>query len=102
MTSESTRGKSPALLEVENLSVAFDVRGRQLKAVRSVDFELGEGETLAIVGESGSGKSVMTKSLVGMLDKNGRVTGGSIRYRGNELAGAKRTIGWESGAKKSP
>ena len=45
-----------------------------------------EGETLAIVGESGSGKSVFAKCFLGMLDKNGSVTGGSIMYGGRDLA----------------
>ena len=47
--------------------------------------DLYEGETLAIVGESGSGKSVFTKNFVGMLDANGKITGGSIMFEGRDM-----------------
>ena len=45
-------------LEIKNLSVEFDVRGRTVNAVSDVSWNVKKGETLAIVGESGSGKSV--------------------------------------------
>ena len=53
----------PNLLEVENLSVAFDDR----KVVEDVDFTIAKGETLALVGESGSGKSVTALSILRLL-----------------------------------
>ena len=73
------------LLSAQNVEVTFSLRGRMLKAIRGASLDLYEGETLAIVGESGSGKSVFTKLFVGMLDKNGRITGGEIRYNGMDL-----------------
>jgi len=69
------------ILTVENLYVQFTVRGKVLTAIRDVSFELYDHETLAIVGESGSGKSVLTKTLMGMLDSNGRVSGGKIMFQ---------------------
>ncbi len=76
-----------ALLEVENLSVAFPERERTVEAVRGVSFEVGEGETLALVGESGSGKSVTALSTVSLLPDTAVVTG-SVRYAGREMIGA--------------
>ena len=73
------------LLSARDLCIDFNVRGRTLRAVRSVSLDLYAGETLAVVGESGSGKSVLTKSLVGMLDRNGRVASGEIWFGDREL-----------------
>ena len=74
------------LLSARDVEVTFSLRGKKLTAVRRTSLDLYEGETLAIVGESGSGKSVFTKCFVGMLDKNGSITNGSIMYQGEDLA----------------
>jgi len=74
------------ILSAKDVEIDFTLRGQHLKAIRRCSLDLYDGETLAIVGESGSGKSVFTKSFVGMLDKNGSVTGGSIMYGGQDLA----------------
>lgn len=73
------------ILWAKNVEIRFDLRGKTLTAVRGASIKLYAGETLAIVGESGSGKSVFTKSFIGMLDKNGRVTGGEILYNGENM-----------------
>ena len=73
------------LLSAKDLEVTFSLRGQMLTAIRRASLDLYEGETLAIVGESGSGKSVFTKCFVGMLDKNGSITHGSIVYDGQDL-----------------
>ena len=78
--------KSQPILSAKDVEVQFTLRGKKLTAIRKCSLTLYEGETLAIVGESGSGKSVFTKCFVGMLDKNGSVTGGSIVYDGIDLA----------------
>lgn len=54
-------------------------------AVEDVSFSLSSGEILGIVGESGSGKSTLIKAAMGLLGSEGRVTGGSIRYKGRDL-----------------
>ena len=57
-----------------------------MRAVDGVSFDLARGETLGIVGESGSGKSVCAKSIIRLLDEPARIVGGSIRFRGRDLA----------------
>ena len=73
------------ILSVRDLRVNFSLRGKTLTAVRGASLDLYENETLAIVGESGSGKSVLTKTLIGMTDKNGTIVGGSIDFKGTRL-----------------
>ena len=73
------------ILEVKNLSVEFNLRGKTLKVIRNVDFDLNKHEVHAIVGESGSGKSVFTKAIAGMLDDNGAISHGSVALNGDTL-----------------
>lgn len=82
------------LLEADNMEIQFNLRGRTLTAVRKASLQLRAGETLAIVGESGSGKSVFAKSFLGMLDRNGRISGGTALYRGVNLAALKTEQQW--------
>jgi oligopeptide transport system ATP-binding protein len=77
-----------SLLEVRDLRVEFDTFGGVVKAVRGVDLSVDEGRTLAIVGESGCGKSVTVQALMGLVPSPpGRVTSGSVRFRGRQLLG---------------
>jgi oligopeptide transport system ATP-binding protein len=74
-----------ALLEVENLSVAFERRDAEpVSVVHDVSFALEAGGTLGIVGESGSGKSQTVMALLGLLASNGRASG-QARLRGEDL-----------------
>ena len=74
------------LLKVEGLKQYFKVnKNFTVKAVDDVSFEIYPGETYGLVGESGSGKSVFTKNFVGMLDANGKITGGSIMFEGRDM-----------------
>lgn len=83
------------ILTARDIVVEFDVRDRVLTAIRNVSLDLIEGEVLALVGESGSGKSVLTKTFTGMLEDNGRVSQGSIDYRGKELTTLRSNKDWE-------
>ncbi|NKQ52077.1 ABC transporter ATP-binding protein [Amycolatopsis sp. K13G38] len=75
---------SQPLLEVEDLRVRFDARGRRVNAVNGLSYRLAAGRILAIIGESGSGKSVSSRALMGLLPPTASITG-SARFRGTEL-----------------
>ncbi|MEO8430585.1 MAG: ABC transporter ATP-binding protein [Acidobacteriota bacterium] len=83
---------APALLEVADLRVEVPVGGILRPAVDGVSFTLEPGESLAVVGESGCGKTLLGRSLVDLLPEGARL-GGSIRLRGEDLAGLTER-GW--------
>jgi oligopeptide transport system ATP-binding protein len=74
------------LLEVDDLFVEFRTRDGVAKVLNGVSYAVDAGETLAVLGESGSGKSVTAQAVMGILDTPPAVvTGGEIRYRGENL-----------------
>jgi dipeptide transport system ATP-binding protein len=73
------------LLEVENLSVAFETRRGLLRVIESLSFNVSTGRTLGIVGESGSGKSVTSLAVMGLLPTTARIASGRILLSGREL-----------------
>jgi ABC-type dipeptide/oligopeptide/nickel transport system ATPase component len=79
---------SDPLLVVEDLTVSFRTEEGRVPAVRGVSFALHPGEVLGVVGESGSGKSATALAVLGLLPRGARA-GGSVRFRGRELLGAK-------------
>lgn len=72
-------------LEVKDLQVTFETPARVITAVDGVSFSLMPGQILGIVGESGSGKSVTSRAIMRLLHSPGRVTGGSIILKGQEI-----------------
>ena len=77
-----------AVLEVRGLQTHFFTHGGVVKAVDGVDLQVRSGEIVGLVGESGSGKTITGFSVIGLIDPPGRIVGGSIRYLGEEIAGA--------------
>ena len=77
---------SGPLLEVDGLRVAFPAGGRMAEAVRGVSFAVETGEALGVLGESGSGKSVSALSIMRLIQAPGRITSGSVRFGGRDLA----------------
>ena len=72
--------KRKKVLEMRNLSISFSTNAGLVNAIRGVNLDVFQGETLAIVGESGSGKSVTAKAIMGILDKNSIVNSGAIVF----------------------
>jgi peptide/nickel transport system ATP-binding protein len=79
------------LLKVSDLTVEFATRRGTARAVEHVDVTVGKGETLGIVGESGSGKSVTSYAVMRILDRVGRIAGGSIVFGGVDVGTASET-----------
>jgi len=73
-----------ALLEIGDLTLAAD--GRTL--VDALGLSVAAGEIVAVVGESGSGKTLSSLATLGLLPPGVGITGGSIRFAGEELVGA--------------
>lgn len=76
-----TRAAAETLLDVDSLSV--EIGGTPI--LRDVSLSLGTGEAMGLVGESGSGKSMTLKAVLGMLPPGAKITGGTIRFRGEEV-----------------
>ncbi|MDQ4096180.1 MAG: ABC transporter ATP-binding protein [Actinomycetota bacterium] len=95
--SSTQRGVGENVLEVDDVRVVYRVRGEDAPAVDGVSLSLARGDTLALAGESGCGKTTLALACMGLLPNNARVEG-SIRFRGEELIGAKpgrlRAVRW--------
>src|ERR1700719_1508928 len=76
------------LLTVNDLTVEFATRRGKVQAVQQVNVTVAKGETLGIVGESGSGKSVTSYAVMRILDRAGRIAGGSIAFGGVDVGTA--------------
>jgi oligopeptide/dipeptide ABC transporter ATP-binding protein len=76
------------LLEVEGLKTYFPTRAGVVKSVDDVSFHIGEGELLGLVGESGCGKSITALSIMRLISPPGKIVGGSIKFKGEELTTA--------------
>ena len=76
------------LLEVTNLRTQFPTRAGLVKSVDGVSFSIGEGELLGLVGESGCGKSITALSIMRLISKPGKITNGSIKFKGEDLTAA--------------
>ncbi|MDB5536492.1 MAG: transporter ATP-binding protein [Devosia sp.] len=73
------------LLEITNLTVAFDTSIGLFKAVDGIDVSVDAREVLAIVGESGSGKSVAMLAVMGLLPSSATVTADKMLFEGRDL-----------------
>ena len=80
------------ILQIKNLDISFKTNAGVVHAIRGVDLDLQQGETVAIVGESGSGKSVTMKAVVGLLDSNATVNSGEILYTFTDENGVEQTL----------
>jgi len=79
----ATRYSLPAtdrVLQVQDLRVSFFTEEGEVRAVDGVSFAMRRGRVTAVVGESGCGKSVTSYSILRLIQKPGKIMGGSIRF----------------------
>ena len=76
---------APRACVVDDLTIAYRVEGRWLKAVRNLSFEIRLGETLAVVGETGSGKSSTGYAIINLLPRGGKVLSGRVVVDGTSV-----------------
>ncbi|MDC0346056.1 ABC transporter ATP-binding protein, partial [Planktomarina sp.] len=77
--------KHTKLLSIQGLRTEFPTPDGPLAAVSGVDLQVTRGDVLGIVGESGSGKTVLGLSIMGLVDRPGRVTAGRIAFDGADV-----------------
>jgi oligopeptide transport system ATP-binding protein len=73
------------LLEVKNLSVRYETRAGDVRALEDVSFSLDTGERLGVVGESGSGKSTLGFAILGLMPFPGKIKSGNIFFQGEDI-----------------
>ncbi len=73
------------ILEIDKLSISFFTRLREIPAVMDFSASIMPGEALGVVGESGCGKSTVALGVMQDLGVNGRIVGGSIKFKGEEM-----------------
>ncbi len=74
------------VLEIDNLSVRFNLKRGVLRAVDGVSLSVGKGETFGLVGESGSGKTVTARSIMRLIKTPpGEIAGGTVRFEGRDI-----------------
>lgn len=79
---------SESILEIDGLNTSFFTDDGEVPAVSNVNFSINKGEVLGVVGESGCGKSVTSLSVMDLVPDPGKVTGGHIRFKDEELTRA--------------
>ena len=78
------------LLEIKDLTVAYDTPHGQLRAIEGIDLSVNKGDILGIVGESGCGKSTLALTLQRMLPKNARVISGKITLGSTDVISLRK------------
>ena len=78
--SPDARPNGGNLLTVSGLRIAFDLQGEPHEVVKGASLRIRPGSVVALVGESGSGKSVISQAIMGILPRNGSITGGEIAF----------------------
>ena len=76
-----------AAIELQDLEVAYRVRGVDRRVLRGVSFAIGQGESYGLVGESGCGKTTAAFAIMRYLPRNAKILNGSIRLNGDDMLG---------------
>lgn len=75
------------VVQVKDLETTFFLKSGPFRAVNRISYDINKGETLGIVGESGCGKSVTSFSLMGLIERPGKITNGEFLLNGENILG---------------
>jgi peptide/nickel transport system ATP-binding protein len=78
---------SDPAIELQDLEIAYRVRGVDRRVLRGVSFSIGQGESYGLVGESGCGKTTAAFAIMRYLPRNAKILNGSIRLHGEDMLG---------------
>jgi len=81
---------SEPLIRFQGVGKTFQVDGKIIEAVRSVDLDVLRGEFIALVGPSGCGKSTLLNMTAGLFAPSA----GTVHYQGRPVAGINRNTGY--------
>lgn len=88
-----------ALLNVQDLTTHYFTLRGPVRAVDEVSFQIDKGELMGLAGESGCGKTTVALSILKILPPGGRIVGGKIWFKDNDLVTLKeremRDIRWK-------
>ena len=76
---------SDTILEIDQLTAGYETKMGDVLAVNDVSFDLNKGELIGVAGESGCGKSTLAYSIMNLLEDNGRIFSGEIRFNGDNM-----------------
>ena len=76
---------SDTILEIDHLTAGYETKMGDVLAVNDVSFDLKKGELIGIAGESGCGKSTLAYSIMNLLEDNGKIYSGEIRFSGKNM-----------------
>jgi len=85
MSQARSTGDDAPILDVSNLRTHFETYRGTVQALDGVELTVDEDEVIGIVGESGCGKSVTVRSIQRLIREPGKIVGGEINYRGQDL-----------------
>ncbi len=77
-------------LSIENISVSFNARGKDLQVLQGISFKVYEGEFVSLVGPSGCGKSTILNVVSGLLPSER----GKVRIGGEAVEGVNPRLGY--------
>src|SRR6056300_784242 len=73
------------LLQIHSVTIDYNTKKGNLRALRDISFDVNKGEILGIVGESGCGKSTLISTILQLLPQNAEWKKGAIHFKGKNL-----------------
>ena len=86
------RDKMNRVLEINNFTLSFKIKDKEVKAVNDISLYVEKGEVVGLVGESGCGKSLTALSIVNLQPSNSKIVDGEIEINGEDVLSYSREM----------